>query len=173
MPDPDLMKAKAVSFLIFAQAAVLSLLTSPALARLGGDLASIQEDAAAISGTIEPVQAGAGYRVYVIRSTRHRIRSIAEYVTENGVVVALAVSSRGTINAKRFIESSYFNEIKQARAAAPATKIKGRASHGGVSLRDIVTETSGHPGKIVFRAYLPLQLPPALSKDMISPKGGE
>ncbi|HEX3847267.1 MAG TPA: DUF2844 domain-containing protein [Steroidobacteraceae bacterium] len=136
--------------------ALLSLIACAAFspladAALGDSEASVGQDAAKLSGTVQ-VMDHATYRVHQISAAAGV--EVREFVNPQGKV--FGVAWRGpTVPNLRATLGKYFDQA----AAAAARSRHGDHNHLEIRQDDLVMQTSGHPRAFAGRAYLPSALP--------------
>jgi hypothetical protein len=138
---------------LIAQAAAL-----PALAALGEDATSVENDRLQMKGEVRVLPA-AGYAVHEIRTPSGTV--VREYVAPSGKV--FGVAWRGpTMPDLRQTLGSHFEELVAA-AGSP---------HGGhhnlvVEKPDLVLHSGGHMRAFAGHAFVPALLPAGVSADVI------
>jgi hypothetical protein len=142
---------------VFVLLALLAVST-PVLAALGGDAASVAADQAAMNAA-EQVRAGSGYQVHELRNEAGL--KVREYVSDAGQVFAVAWDGPMLPDLNRLL-GGYF-----ARYAAAARTHRGGHVHRGVHQDDLVVESSGQMRAFFGRAYLPKALPPGVAISVI------
>jgi hypothetical protein len=125
--------------------------SSGAQAGLGDVEASVGQDAAKLSGTVQVLD-HATYRVHAIDTAAGA--EVREFVNPQGKVFGVAWNGPTMPNLRATL-GKYFD---QAAAAAARTK---HGSHSRLEIREggLVVESSGHPRAFSGRAYLPSALP--------------
>jgi hypothetical protein len=122
----------------------------PALAALGGDVASVQADQARINAS-QRITGAAAYSVYELRTPVGTV--VREYVSAAGTV--FAVAWRGPLLPDlRQIMGDYFAPYTEA-----AARQRGSRGYLLIQQTDLVVESSGHVRAFFGKAYLPQMLP--------------
>jgi hypothetical protein len=136
-------------------------LSLPALAALGGDVTSVQEDQAQMKGTLKTTQASA-YTVHEIKSPEGT--TVREYVSPAGTVFGVAWQGRAMPNLQQIL-GSYFQKFSEA-AQSQRTARRGR---GPVSIQQpgLVVESNGRMRAYSGRAFDPEKLPQGVSANDI------
>jgi uncharacterized protein DUF2844 len=142
---------------------VLLMLTLPlpALAALGGDFTSVQDDQARMKGTLKSTQA-TSYTVHEIKGAAGTV--VREYVSPNGEVFAVAWQGPAIPNLQQIL-GSYFQTFSDAAQAQ-------RAAHRGrgalyVQQPGLVLESTGHARTYSGRAFDPGKLPQGVTANDI------
>ena len=136
--------------------AIGSLWVGQASASLGGDLASVQDDAAELHG--------------VVQTTPFQQFDIEEIVTDNGMRVREFLSRKGIVFAVTWAGPAApdLQRLLGAQFAAYTTALTARTRRGlqrsvRVATPDLVVESTGHLRNFSGRAYLPALLPIGVS----------
>jgi Protein of unknown function (DUF2844) len=134
-------------------------LSSPALAALGGDVASVAADQAHMKASVEVKQAG-GYEVHALRAPGGTV--VSEYVSPSGRVFAVAWHGPFFPEMQQIL-GSYF---QQYSAALQEKKPYG---HRPLNLEQpgLVVQSGGHMRAYYGRAYIPEMLPQGLKVEEI------
>jgi len=128
-------------------------LALPALAALGGDVASVHEDQAQMKGTLKTTQ-GTTYTVHEIKGAAGTV--VREYVSPEGAVFGVAWQGPAIPNLQQIL-GSYFDTFSEAAQAQ-------RAAHRGrgalyIQQPGLVVESTGHAHTFSGRAFDPGKLP--------------
>jgi len=135
-------------------------LSSPALAALGGDVSSVEADRAHLKATSLEVKQAATYEVHSIQAPGGTV--ISEYVSPAGRVFAVAWHGPFMPEMQQIL-GSYF---QQYSSALEAKKPYGRRPLN-IQQPGLVVQTGGHMRAYFGRAYLPEMLPAGLKADEI------
>jgi Protein of unknown function (DUF2844) len=142
-------------------ALLLLALPLPALAALGGDVASVHEDQAQMKGSLKTTE-GMTYTVHEIKAGTGT--TVREYVSPGGEV--FGVSWQGPfIPDMQQLLGSYFDAYTAA-AQAQRSAHKGRAPLN-IQQPGLVVESNGHMRSYSGRAYDPEKLPQGVSANEI------
>ena len=130
----------------------------PAFAALGGDAASVDDDAAKMKGQARASPAN-GYTISEITLPSGTV--VREYVSSEGKVFAVTWSGMAVPDLQQTL-GTYFEQFKTASAAP-------HSGHNHLAIRqsDLVVITGGHMRAWSGRAYVPSLLPPNFSTDEI------
>jgi 3D (Asp-Asp-Asp) domain-containing protein len=133
----------------------------PALAALGGDATSVQEDLAQMKGTLKTTEATA-YTTHEITAPGKTV--IKEYVSPEGKVFAIAWSGQVIPNMQQLL-GTYFGRFAQAAK----TQREKQLGHRPVSIQqsDFVFQNGGHMRSYVGRAYVPGMVPQGVNVDAL------
>jgi Protein of unknown function (DUF2844) len=133
----------------------------PALAALGGDVASVQQDQAQMKGSLITTE-GAKYTVHEIKAAAGTV--VREYASPAGDVFAVAWQGPSIPNMQQIL-GSYFQAFSTAAKAQRAAR-RGR---GPLNIQQpgLVVESSGHMRIFTGRAYDPGKLPQGVSANDI------
>ena len=133
----------------------------PALAALGGDVASVHEDQAQMKGSLKTTEA--------VVFTLHEIKSpggmvVREYVSPAGQVFGVSWHGSGMPNLQQLL-GSYFQTFSDAVKAQKAA----HPGHGPLYIQEpgLVVESTGHMRSFSGRAYDPGKLPQGVSANDI------
>jgi len=142
-------------------AVLLLALPIPALAALGGDVASVHEDQAQMKGSLKTTEA--------VVFTLHEIKApagmvVREYVSPAGQVFGVSWHGSGMPNLQRLL-GSYFQTFSDAVKAQKAA----HPGHGPLYIQEpgLVVESTGHMRSFSGRAYDPGKLPQGVSANDI------
>lgn len=137
--------------LIIAAAFAATSWALPARAELGGTIASVENDAARLKGTLRLVAAQAYMRHEIRVSTGHVIR---EYASPDGQVFAVSWEGPTVPDLRQLLGERYFTEFQQAAA---------RQRYGRhpllIETPGFVFQQTGRLRDFHGRAYLPRSLP--------------
>ncbi len=136
-------------------------LALPALAALGGDVASVQEDQAQMKGSLKTTEADA-YTVHEIKASAGTV--VKEYVSPAGKVFAITWRGQFIPNMQQLL-GSYFDQYAQAAKAQ-------RESHVGrhpinIQQPELVFQNGGHMRSYFGRAYVPNMVPQGVNVDAL------
>ncbi|HXX26880.1 MAG TPA: DUF2844 domain-containing protein [Terriglobales bacterium] len=151
---------RSISFTAFMTLGIVwAGLSSPALAALGGDVASVAADQAHMKANVEVKQAG-GYEVHALRAPGGTV--VSEYVSPSGRVFAVAWHGPFFPEMQQIL-GSYF---QQYSAALQERKPYG---HRPLNLEQpgLVVQSGGHMRAYYGRAYIPEMLPQGLKVEEI------
>ncbi|HKN17214.1 MAG TPA: DUF2844 domain-containing protein [Candidatus Sulfotelmatobacter sp.] len=133
----------------------------PALAALGGDVASVQADQLHMRGTLRTT-AATSYSVHEIQSPAGAV--VREYVSFAGKVFAITWQGRWPPDMRQLL-GNYFDQYAQA------AKAQGRVGTGRRPLEieqpGLVVQMGGHPRSFRGRAYVPDLLPSGVAAEAI------
>lgn len=148
--------AKAISTLLIAFTFLVFHLS--AFAALGGDVASVQNDAVKMKASVRSTQSEA-YMVHEIRGSGTVVR---EYVSPLGKVFAVAWEGPALPDMEQVL-GSYFAQFQQA------VQHSNRRGHGPavVELPGLVVYSSGHMRAFVGKAFVPEMLPSGVAPESI------
>jgi hypothetical protein len=142
---------------------VLLMLTLPlpALAALGGDVSSVQQDKAQMKGTLKTTENDA-YTVHEITAAGNTI--VKEYVSSAGKVFAITWHGQFIPNMQQLL-GTYFDQYAQASK-------EQRESHPGrhplnIQQPGLVFQNGGHMRSYVGRAYVPDMVPQGVNVDAL------
>jgi Protein of unknown function (DUF2844) len=151
---PGISKSR-ISLILIKTSMALSMLALPlpALAALGGDVASVQQDQAQMNGSLITTE-GAKYTVHEIKAAAGTV--VREYVSPAGDVFAVGWRGPSIPNMQQIL-GSYFQAFSTAAKAQRAAR-RGR---GPLSIQQpgLVFESSGRLRAYSGRAYDPGKLP--------------
>ena len=146
--------------LIVAAAFAATNWASPARAELGGTVASVENDAARLKGTLRLVAAQA-YTQHEIRIPTGHV--MHEYASPDGQVFAVSWEGPTVPDLRQLLGERYFAEFQQAAAA--------RQRYGRhpvlIETPEFVFQQTGHLRDFHGRAYLPQSLPPGVDASVI------
>jgi uncharacterized protein DUF2844 len=133
----------------------------PALAALGGDVASVHEDQAQMKGTLKTTQAGA-YTVHEIKASANTV--VKEYVSPAGKVFAITWRGQFIPDMHQLL-GTYFDQYLEAGKAQ-------RENHVGrhplnVQQPGFVFQNGGHMRSYFGRAYAPEMVPQGVNVDAL------
>jgi hypothetical protein len=133
----------------------------PALAALGGDVTSVQEDQAQMKGTLKTTEAEA-YTTHEITAPGKTV--IKEYVSPAGKVFAITWSGQVIPNMQQLL-GTYFDRFAQTAK----TQREKQLGHRPVSIQqsDFVFQNGGHMRAYVGRAYVPGLVPQGVNIDAL------
>ena len=142
-------------------ALLIFLLPLPALAALGGDVASVHEDQAQMKGTLKTTQAEA-YTLHEIKDSAGTV--VKEYVSPAGKVFAVTWHGPFIPNMQQVL-GTYFEQFAEA---AKAQRESG-PGHRPVNIRQpgLVFQNGGHMRSYFGKAYVPAMLPQGVTTDEI------
>jgi hypothetical protein len=133
----------------------------PALAALGGDLTSVQEDQAQMKGSLKTTQAEA-YTIHEIKASVGTV--VKEYVSPAGKVFAITWHGQFIPNMQQLL-GTYFDQYAQAAK-------EQRESHPGrhplnIQQSGLVVQSGGHMRSYTGRAYIPDMVPQGVNVDAL------
>jgi hypothetical protein len=136
-------------------------LSLPALAALGGDVSSVQEDKAQMKGTLKTTENEA-YTIHEITAPGNTV--VKEYVSPAGKVFAIAWHGQFIPNMQQLL-GTYFDQYAQAAK-------EQRESHPGrhplnIQQPGLVFQNGGHMRSYVGRAYVPDMVPQGVNVDAL------
>jgi Protein of unknown function (DUF2844) len=142
-------------------ALLLLALPLPALAALGGDVASVHEDQAQMKGSLKTTQAEA-YSVHEITASANTV--VKEYVSPAGKVFAITWHGQ-FIPDMQLLLGTYYDQYAQAAKAQ-------RESHVGrhpvnIQQPGLVFQNGGHMRSYIGRAYVPEMVPQGVNVDAL------
>lgn len=140
---------------------VMLALSLPALAALGGDVTSVQQDKAQMKGTLKTTQAAA-YTVHEITAPGNTV--IKEYVSPAGKVFAIVWHGQFVPNMQQLL-GSYYKQFSDAAAAKRESHLRQRGLN--VQQSDLVIQNGGHPRAYFGKAYVPSMFPQGVTMDGI------
>jgi hypothetical protein len=142
---------------------VLLMLTLPlpALAALGGDISSVQQDKAQMKGTLKTTENEA-YTIHEITAPGNTV--VKEYVSPEGKVFAITWHGQFIPNMQQLL-GTYFDQYAQASK-------EQRESHPGrhplnIQQPGLVFQNGGHMRSHVGRAYVPDMVPQGVNVDAL------
>jgi hypothetical protein len=133
---------------------------TPALAALGGTVASVEADRKALAGIRLPTVARAGHQLHEVEAGGTRVR---EYVSDSGVVFGVAWEglTHPDLDTLLGAYGPAWREADHQAARAPGRR------HRAVVAPHLVVETWGHMRHVQGRAWDPDLLPPGVTADAI------
>lgn len=133
----------------------------PALASLGGDMASVRDDQSKMQGTLQTTSKDF-YNVHEIQAANGLV--VREYVSSSGSVFGVAWQGRTRPDLRQVL-GTYYDRYTQAVQAERAQ----RHGHGPLVIQQpgFVVEMGGHMGALTGRAYLPQNLPAGMRAEEI------
>jgi len=142
-------------------ALLLLALPLPALAALGGDVASVHDDQAQMKGSLKTTQAEA-YSVHEITASANTV--VKEYVSPAGKVFAITWHGQ-FIPDMQLLLGTYYDQYAQAAKAQ-------RESHVGrhpvnIQQPGLVFQNGGHMRSYIGRAYVPEMVPQGVNVDAL------
>ena len=137
------------------------LLSTCAMAELGGTETSVRADQQRLNGTRSVTQAQA-YALHEIRTPENNV--IHEYISPDGKVFAVSYTGKmlGESNA---ILSAYSRQI--ARAMVAVRNGKHRGGPVNIELPGLVYHATGHMRSYMIRAYLPDSVPQGVTVEAL------
>jgi len=137
------------------------MLPLPALAALGGDVASVHEDQAQMKGSLKTTE-GTTYTLHEIKGATGTV--VREYVSPEGAVFGVAWQGPAIPNLQQIL-GSYFDTFSEAAQAQ-------RAAHRGrgalyIQQPGLVVESTGHAHTFSGRAFDPGKLPQGVTANDI------
>jgi hypothetical protein len=154
------MRKSAFFTVALAVLGVLSALSAPARAGLGGDIGAVEEDRHRMAGVMKPAVSRGGYTVFEISTVG---RTVREYVTSDGKVFAITWQGASQPDLSGLL-GDYYAEF----SAMPKTIAGGRIrrAHHELESANVRVERSGHLRDARGRAYVK-PLPEGVSADEI------
>jgi len=140
---------------------LLLALPLPALAALGGDVASVHEDQAQMKGSLKSTQA-TGYTVHEIKASAGAV--VKEYISPAGKVFAITWHGPFVPNMQQLL-GSYYQQFADAAAAQREAHTRRRTLN--IQQSDLVVQNGGHMRSYFGKAYVPTLLPQGVSADEI------
>lgn len=156
------MKSISVSPISWIGTVLLMLaLALPALAALGGDVASVHEDQAQMKGSLKTTE-GTAYTVHEIKGAAGTV--VREYVSPDGSVFGVAWQGPAIPNLQQIL-GNYFDTFSEA-AQAQRTAHRAR---GALYIQQpgLVVESTGHARRFSGRAFDPGKLPQGVTANDI------
>lgn len=141
---------RARSWRVLSVLALAWVVSRPAAAMLGGNLASLDADQAALAAS-EQVTDATGYRIYALTMAGGTV--VREYVSPAGTVFALSWEGPLLPDLRQLL-GDYFTQYSEAAQA----QHRGHA-HLAIHRAHLVVESDGRLRAFAGRAYLPEQLP--------------
>ena len=136
-------------------------LALPALAALGGDVASVHEDQAQMKGTLKTTQAAA-YTVHEIKASADTV--VKEYVSPAGKVFAIIWHGQFIPNMQQLL-GTYFDQYAQAAKAQRESHVGRRPIN--IQQPELVFQNGGHMRSYFGRAYVPNMVPQGVNVDAL------
>jgi hypothetical protein len=133
----------------------------PALAALGGDLASVHEDQARMKGTLKTTQATA-YTIHEIQASAGTV--VKEYVSPAGKVFAITWRGQFIPDMHQLL-GTYFDQYAQAAKAQRESHLGHRPLN--IQQPGLVFQNGGHMRSYLGRAYVPAMVPQGVSPDAL------
>ncbi len=133
----------------------------PALAALGGDVASVQADQLHMQGTLRTT-AATSYSVHEIQSPAGTV--VREYVSSAGRVFAITWQGQWPPDMRQIL-GNYFEQYAQAAKAQSSARM-GRKPLV-IEQPGLVVQMGGHPRSFRGRAYVPDLLPSGVAAEAI------
>jgi hypothetical protein len=142
---------------------VLLMLTLPlpALAALGGDVSSVQEDKAQMKGMLKTTENEA-YTIHEITASGNTV--VKEYVSPEGKVFAITWRGQFIPNMQQLL-GMYFDQYAQAAKE----QRESRPGHRPLNIQQpgLVFQNGGHMRLYVGRAYVPDMVPQGVNVDAL------
>jgi len=133
----------------------------PALAALGGDVNSVQEDQAHMKGSLQ-IHPAAAYSVHEITTSTRTV--VREYVSPEGKVFGVAWQGPFVPDMQQLLGTSF----QQYSAAVQANRdTHARRKPLNIQEPGLVVQTSGHVRAYSGRAYIPEMVPQGVSAETI------
>lgn len=139
-------------------ALMVPLLAFPAMAALGGDAASIQQDASHFKAQVRLTQKQA-YAVHEMQTSGGA--TVREYVSPAGKVFGVAWQGPVIPDLQQLLGSSY------ARFTAAAQGRKGVRGPLTINESGLVLQSGGHMRAYIGKAYIPEMLPEGVQPNAI------
>jgi hypothetical protein len=133
----------------------------PALAALGGDVASVHEDQAQMKGTLKTTQAGT-YTVHEIKASVNTV--VKEYVSPAGKVFAITWRGQFIPDMHQLL-GTYFDQYLEAGKAQRENHVGRHALN--IQQPGFVFQNGGHMRLYFGRAYAPEMVPQAVNVDAL------
>jgi hypothetical protein len=133
----------------------------PAMAVLGGDLNSVQEDAAQMKGAVK-VETKDAYAIHEIKGANKM--TLREYVSSDGRVFGVAWQGPFMPNMAQILGgylSQYSAAVEQEHTKGPGRRPLNINTPG------LVVGTSGHMGSFNGRAYVPQLVPQGVKAEEV------
>ena len=133
----------------------------PALAALGGDATSVQQDQAQMKSTLKTTEAET-YTTHELTAPGKTV--VKEYVSPEGKVFAITWSGPFIPNMQQLL-GTYFDRFAQAAKA----QRENHPGHRPVSIQqsDFIFQNGGHMRAYVGRAYVPAMVPQGVNVDAL------
>jgi hypothetical protein len=133
----------------------------PALAALGGDVASVHDDQARMKGRLKTTRAAA-YTVHEIKDSVGTV--VKEYVSPAGKVFAITWHGQFVPNMQQLL-GSYYQQFADAAATQRQAHIGRRPLN--IQQPTLVVQNGGHMRSYFGKAYVPTMLPQGVTADEI------
>lgn len=130
-----------------------------AAAVLGGDVASVEADKAALGAGAVQTSTGDGYAVHEMQAASGT--TIREYVSASGAVFAVTWSGPALPDLRQLL-GTHFDTYTEAARAQNAGRGRIAVERGGV-----VVQSAGQMRAFFGRAYLPALVPQGVALDQI------
>jgi hypothetical protein len=142
-------------------ALVMLALPLPALAALGGDVASVHEDQAQMKGSLKTTEAGA-YTVHEIKASGNTV--VKEYVSPAGKIFAITWRGQFIPDMHQLL-GTYFDQYAQAAK----TQRESHVGHRPLNIQEpgLVFQNGGHMRGYFGRAYAPDLVPQGVNVDAL------
>jgi hypothetical protein len=142
-------------------ALVMLALPLPALAALGGDVASVHEDQAQMKGSLKTTEAGA-YTVHEIKASGNTV--VKEYVSPTGKIFAITWRGQFIPDMHQLL-GTYFDQYAQAAK----TQRESHVGHRPLNIQEpgLVFQNGGHMRGYFGRAYAPDLVPQGVNVDAL------
>jgi hypothetical protein len=136
-------------------------LSLPALAALGGDVASVHQDQAHMKASLKSTQAGT-YAVHEMKASAGTV--VKEYVSPAGKVFAIVWQSSSIPDMHQLL-GTYFNQYAQAAKAHRESHV----GHQPLNIHEpgLVFQNGGHARAYFGRAYVPALVPQGVDVDAL------
>ena len=133
----------------------------PALAALGGDITSVQQDQAQMKGSLKTTE-GEKYTVHEIKASAGAV--VKEYASPAGKVFAITWRGQFIPNMQQLL-GTYFDQFAQAAKAERESHV----GHRPVNIQQpgLVVQSGGHMRGYFGRAFAPDMVPPGVSPDAL------
>ena len=141
---------------------ILLLVTMPAFAALGGDVTTVQADAAHMQGSLR-IAHTAAYEVHEIQTPTGIV--IREYVSTGGKIFAVAWRGPWLPDMQQLL-GDYFQQYIDGAARTQANNRPGRKPLE-ITEPGFVLHQIGHMRSFTGKAYIPELLPPGVSPEAI------
>lgn len=133
----------------------------PALAALGGDVASVHEDQAHMKGSLKTTKAEA-YTVHEIKASGGTV--VKEYASPAGKVFAITWRGPFIPNMQQLL-GTYFDQFAQAAKVDRENHVGHRPLN--IQQPGLVVQSGGHMRGYFGRAYAPDMVPQGVSPDAL------
>jgi Protein of unknown function (DUF2844) len=156
------MKSISVSSVSWIGIALLMLaLPLPALAALGGDVASVHEDQAQMKGTLKTTRTDA-YTIHEIKASAGTV--VKEYVSPAGKVFAITWHGQFIPDMHQLL-GTYFDQFAEAAKTQRETHVGHRPLN--IQKPGLVFQNGGHMRSYFGRAYVPTMVPQGVNVDAL------